>query len=493
MQTAFPIDPHWPALLEHLTGVLDLKASARASGALLRRRAVADAATLLRLALAHGPGGLSLRSAAAWAGLAGVASLSDVALRKRLRGAADWLGQIAGALLPRRSPGSAAFAGRRLRVVDSTSFSHPGARGTCWRVHAAYEPAAGRFSDLRLTGAEEGEGFARLDLAAGDVLLGDRGYARPKGLQHVLASGADFIVRVGCASLRIVEPDGVPLDWAGVFGALSPGETAELQVMVTPQSEGRGLRLKPLFPARLIILRHRHAVTGERARRTLRRNQSRRQSGMRLQRLTIASTDYLMVLTSLPAAVGGAAEVLAAYRLRWQIELAFKRLKGGLGMDRLLARDGAMARSWLLSHLILALLVADAAEEVLRAPATRRAGPARPVSVWRLHGALRRTLLGAVLRRSPAARRSSSGTSAIRRAAGHRSPRSPVSACRHRAGGGVPALPFPSRWSQKGGKRPKRLAARMSDRTPSAVRLLPGGASRRAAVGRRATLGGSRP
>ena len=167
---------------------------------------------------------------------------------------------------------------------------------------------------------------------------------------------------------------------------------------MTPQSEGRGARLEPLFPARLVVLRHGHAATGERARRTLRRDQSRRQSGRRLQQLTVASTDHLMVLTSLPAEAGGAAEVLAAHRLRWQVEPAFKRLKGGFGMDRLLARDGAMARSWLLSHLILALLVEDAAEGVLRGPATRRAGPARPVSVWRLHGAVRRTLLGAVLR-----------------------------------------------------------------------------------------------
>ncbi|TIM62195.1 MAG: hypothetical protein E5Y60_27700 [Mesorhizobium sp.] len=50
-------------------------------GALVRRRNVPDAATLLRLALAYGPGGMSLRSAAAWAGMNDVASLSDVRYR----------------------------------------------------------------------------------------------------------------------------------------------------------------------------------------------------------------------------------------------------------------------------------------------------------------------------------------------------------------------------------------------------------------------------
>lgn len=82
-------DAHWPALVGAGPGIPDLDRTARAQGALRRRGAIADGATLLRLALADGPGGLSLRSAA-WAGVWGVASLSDVALTKRLRGE-DWL------------------------------------------------------------------------------------------------------------------------------------------------------------------------------------------------------------------------------------------------------------------------------------------------------------------------------------------------------------------------------------------------------------------
>lgn len=397
MCTASTIDPHWPGLLARLAGVLDLDGSARASGALRRRRAVGDGATLLRLALAHGPGGLSLRSAAAWAGFSGVATLSDVALRKRLRGAADWLGQVAGALL-RCRPARAEPASLRLRVVDGTTFAHPGAPGAVWRLHTAYDPAGGRFTDLRLTDAQTGEGFARLRLDAGDVVLGDRGYARRAGLQHVLASGADFVVRVGWSSLGIVEPDGSSVDWPAIYDALAPGEIAERRVMVTPMSKGRGRHRRPLFAARLIVLRHRHPGPGDRAARAARRSHSRHRAGSTMQPLTLASTGYLMILTSLPTEAAGAAEVLSMYRLRWQVELAFKRLKSGLGMDRLLARDDALARSWLLAHLILALLVEEAADEVLDAPSVRRAGPVRPVSLWRLCGAIRRALLAAVLR-----------------------------------------------------------------------------------------------
>lgn len=41
------------------------------------------------------PGGMSLREVTAWAQLHDVATLSDVALLKRLRNAADWFGILA--------------------------------------------------------------------------------------------------------------------------------------------------------------------------------------------------------------------------------------------------------------------------------------------------------------------------------------------------------------------------------------------------------------
>jgi hypothetical protein len=81
----------------------------------------------------------------------------------------------------------------------------------------------------------------------------------------------------------------------------------------------------------------------------------------------VRSTGYLMRLTSLPASVPAAA-VLAAYRLGWQAELASERLKGLLGRGRLPAKSDSLARSWLLSHLILALLIDDASQDLLDSP-----------------------------------------------------------------------------------------------------------------------------
>jgi hypothetical protein len=130
MQPASALDSRWPDLVAAISAAIDLEATARSSGALVRRRGIRDAAALLvrtmvRTALAYGPGGLSLRAAAAWAGVSGLADLSDTAVMQRVRKAADWLGEIAGALVRRATaaPGAApgALPGRRLRVRGTAS------------------------------------------------------------------------------------------------------------------------------------------------------------------------------------------------------------------------------------------------------------------------------------------------------------------------------------------------------------------------------------
>ena len=129
--------------------------------------------------------------------------------------------------------------------------------------------------------------------------------------------------------------------------------------------------------------------------RRVRRKHSKCRARATLHPLTVQAAGFLMVLTSLPANVD-AAEVLATYRVRWQIELAFKRLKSLLGLDRLPAKSRSLARSWLFSHLILALLIEDVAQDVLDAPPLRSATQRGAACLWRITQALRDAYLDAV-------------------------------------------------------------------------------------------------
>src|SRR5215217_5120098 len=322
------LEAQWPDLVAAVSAAIDLDATARTSEALVRRREIRSAEALLRLALAYGPGGLSLRTAAAWAGISGLADLSDTAVMNRLRQAADWLGEIAGALL--RGAAAAASAtldgplpGRRLRIADGSMITGPGGKPK-WRLHAAYDPVAGRFTDLDLTDDRGAESFGRTAWRAGDVALGDRCYARPPALRQILAGGADFIVRTGWTRLRLLDADGAPLAWERLFGDLEIGQVAERAVSVDYSGKGGKSRGAAVFPARLIVL-HLAPEAAARAAKAQHRRQNRCRSHRPLQPLTVRATGYLMLVTSLPAEIA-ARDVLEAYRLRWQVEMVWSQM-----------------------------------------------------------------------------------------------------------------------------------------------------------------------
>jgi hypothetical protein len=204
---------HWPEVSAHFPAGFDLEATARSRGAFTRAREIKNAATLLRLALAYGGLGMSLRETCAWAEAGGIAKLSDPSLLERLCKAAPWLGDIVAALVAEQAKApTRRWAGYRLRALDGTSICQPGADRTTWRLHVGYDLATSQVDQLELTDVHGAENLQRLTYRPGDIVLADRYYARPRDLRPVIDAGADFIVRTGWNSLRLLQPNGAPFD-----------------------------------------------------------------------------------------------------------------------------------------------------------------------------------------------------------------------------------------------------------------------------------------
>ena len=64
-----------------------------------------------------------------------------------------------------------------------------------------------------------------------------------------------------------------------------------------------------------------------------------------------------MTFTTLPAERLSGEGILELYRYRWQVELAFKRLKQLLSLGRLPHKDPRAAEAWILAKLVIALLL----------------------------------------------------------------------------------------------------------------------------------------
>jgi hypothetical protein len=320
----------WPYVLTLLPP--DLEGEARAAGALRRARGVSGAPELLRLFLAYGVTRLSLKGVVAWAAATGVSSISAPALFYRLRDSTAWLSRLLAEVLSATLEPVHGPSGYRLRVIDATSISGPGATGTDWRVHALADPMTGNLVAIEITDRFAGESLAQVPLQPGDLVVGDRGYAHARGIAAAVRAGADVVVRINPDTLRLYDASGHRATEAELEPQVPTLGAAEFDLRLPePPASWNSHKTWPLRkaaswrPVRLIAIRPR--------------------AGTLIWVLTTAPQERLDKVT-----------VMETYRLRWQIELLFKRLKSLLDFAELPARTEPLARAWLLARLLAAAL-----------------------------------------------------------------------------------------------------------------------------------------
>ncbi|SRR6266508_324102 len=374
MTTESYLTDDWPLVL----GVLpdNLETSARHFGALTRKRAFVRAADLVRLALAYGLGQRSLRATALWAEQTGIADVSDVAVLKRLRGCAAWLGHLlAQVLLARADARTLPALPYRLRVLDATTVQRPGSTGTDWRVHVGIDLATVQIDHIELTDATGGESLARAPVAPGDLVLGDRGLAHRRGIHAVTAAGGAVLVRFSWQNLPLQRPDGQPLDLLAALRTLDAEAIGDFAVQTAPAPKD-GL---PAITGRVVAWR-KDATTAAAARRRLRAQA--RKKGKTPSAATLEAAAYVFVFTTVPADQLAAEWVLALYRFRWQIELVFKRHKSLLHLDALVAKTDALGRTFLYANLLGGLLIEELAGRflALSPPAPRSTPTVEPLA-----------------------------------------------------------------------------------------------------------------
>ena len=319
---------------------------ARHLGVMQRARYISDPETVLRVLLLHLATGCSLAETAARASASGLAQISAVGVFKRLRAAEPWVRWLAQQMrgvadLPM------AVAGRRVRAVDATSVSEPGSTGTDWKVHWAVNLADLQCDFFELTAIREGgETFRRVPVVAGDIVMGDRVYAAPPGVAHVVRNQGDVVVRLNRQALPLFDRHGRRIDLLPFLRGLKGKTPQERATQVRDPQGGR-------IAGRLMALRQSAEAT-RRAQHRLRRRAQQGQGTVSAEALECA--EYFLIWTTLLPAFS-AASILDLYRLRWQIELVFKRMKSILGLGHLPKKDRLSAQAWLEGKLFTGLLI----------------------------------------------------------------------------------------------------------------------------------------
>jgi hypothetical protein len=346
MQELNAADESWEILRQFLPD--DLDESARAHGALRRARGqVRNAEVLLRLLLLHVAGGLSLEQAVVRAREHNLVSISAVGLFKRLRTSGAWLVWLTEQMVKKLSGGwdDALWKGRPIRVLDATTIEEPGPTGTDWRLHYSLRLPQLSCDFLELTDAHGGESLKRLPVAKGDIVLCDRGYSHREGVAQVLAAGADVVVRLNAGAFPLIDEADQAVDLLRLVTKLKIGQIGQWPVWFEHAGERHALRL--------CVLRKSKAAT-QRAQRKA--EESAREKGHQVRPETLRLAAFVLVLTSLSAGWSSAL-ILELYRARWQVELAFKRLKQLLAAGHVPKTTDPSSLAWLQAKVLTALLI----------------------------------------------------------------------------------------------------------------------------------------
>ena len=337
----------WEAFIGRLGGESSLRASARETKAFQRARGIRSPIDMLRMILVYCLGCCSLRATSAWAASTGLADVANTALLYRLRQSEKWLEMLVGQALTLGVPQPA--GGRLIRIVDGTSVPQAGTAAKTtnklWRIHSAFGLPAERFDHFELTDEKTGETLDRIPVIPGEIRLADRAYAQSDRIAAVIEAGADIVVRAGWKRLRWLEEDGTPLD---LLAELETG-AAEGQID-RPVWVGR--KGAPALGLRLIAVK-KPPEAAKAARRKARRGAQK--EGYTVSKGTLIAADWVILVTSLNHEAYPAADVLALYRLRWRIELAFKRLKSIVGLKAPPGVDERSAKPYVLAHLLMIL------------------------------------------------------------------------------------------------------------------------------------------
>jgi hypothetical protein len=346
---------------------------AREFKAFVRAKKVKTPQQLLRVVFLYCGVDKSLRETAADFTLL-YASITDSSIAERLAACRPWVQAVLAKMLHTKVVDTLPAPWRFL-VIDGSHVQGPGAQGTQYRLHICMDLVQLQFVAITVTDQHTGESLVHFPLGPGDIALADRGYGYATPIVETVRKQADVIVRMSPAHLPVYDSDGQRVDLMHVLRE-QPWETNRtiaVRVQAPTSSEA--------------VHGYVHAYRLSEAQANTARQRIRAQSRKKSRTpkaTTLFWAGWVLVFTTVVPSRLRAETISALYRVRWQIEIAIKRWKSVLDVDRLRAKEGSpLAEVWLLGKLLYALVVERRARRRLGADWSRLDGVRRG-TFWRV-------------------------------------------------------------------------------------------------------------
>ena len=344
---------------------------------------------LLRFIFLHAGADMPLRQTVAAVGAGGGPTVTPVRLHHKMRRAKPYLAAlISGMLADAEERAPERWGGYEMMAIDASTVSGPGAEGIDARLHAVIRLSDLAISSVQVTDVRGGETLRRFAWMPGQLVIADRGYANAPGVAWVVDERADVLVRVNRGALPVFNDDGAPIDVLEWCRALHGHRATERSVHIVHR-EGRTERR---IDGRLIGFRLPSKEAQQARERVLREHGA----GTTAEQLEAAN--YVILFTTASVERLSAARCVEAYRLRWQIELQFKRWKSLCHFDRLPNYRDDTIQSWLAAKVLIGMLLDRIGSEQVSVPVhTSRSSRAMARQPWKLTSIVLPLIVSAIM------------------------------------------------------------------------------------------------
>lgn len=323
--------------------------AARTEKALTRGRNIKSPEELLRLNFLYQTGGSYGITSALTQISENQKGLNKTAVKKRIVNSASWLEWICKHMC--QQEGFIVNPPEWLKIynvklVDASDYACNGSRGTDFRFHYMVNLFTLNSAESYFTDASEGETLTRYkNICKNDIIVADRGYCTCKSISHVVDHEADYIIRMRSNSFNLYNEDKTKFDLtAELKRDLTPGRKIDLKLSIKGE--------KGFIPVRICAI----AKTDEDIEKSQRQMKKSNHNRKPLSELQTIWSHFIVVATSLSNEKFSTERILELYRMRWQIELVFKRFKSIFCGREFTARKEESVKAWFYGKLLIAII-----------------------------------------------------------------------------------------------------------------------------------------
>jgi len=310
---------------EKIIKEIDISALQKANelGAMQRKRKITEPLNLIWALLIYANGRISIRILSVIAAILGIGSITDRAWSKKMLNAKEWLKCILSNMSSKLSIKDTSKK-RKIKIVDCSTIVQTGKEQNGVRVHTCYSLNEGIMEEVHLTDKYVAESFEHYNIEKGDIMIGDRAYGKSKAIEYVVRKKADILARFTPNQIKIYDQEENKINMYNILKSSGEKRIDNKYYVIENDKKIEVRVVCSAIPEDRMgsAIRHMKAVR-------------KKHPPKNSKPETAEYAKWVILITTLDNEEYDTEDIIRLYRLRWQIELLFKRMKQHIEAHRI--------------------------------------------------------------------------------------------------------------------------------------------------------------